>query len=349
MKMNSKNFFLLVAIGFLSIACNSDDDDYTDVPIAFEKPSNFPEVMYDLNGYPLSKAGVELGKKLFYDGRLSSDGIISCGFCHIQDDAFTHHGHTFSHGVGEGIGTRNAPPVQNMAFQNNFMWDGATDDLNALSLIPISSPIEMDGNLNTIVAMLNSDAQYKSMFARAFPNKPIDTEHMLKALGQFMVTMVSSNSKFDKYRRNETGGTLSQTELEGYAIFNQKCASCHGPNGEGQPNIEGYGYAYPPLWGEHSYNVSAGLFRLSNMAGYVYANMPFNQAMPGNPKLTVEEAWDVSAYVNSMPRPQKKFQGDWPNISKKPFDHPFGPYTDGFSEQQHKLGPFKPILAARGK
>ena len=227
MKMNSKNFFLLVALGFLSIACNSDDDDYTDVPIAFEKPSNFPEVMYDLNGYPLSKAGVELGKKLFYESRLSSDGIISCGFCHIQNDAFTHHGHTFSHGVGENIGTRNAPPVQNMAFQNNFMWDGATDDLNALSLIPISSPIEMDGNLNTIVAMLNSDAQYKSMFARAFPNKPIDTEHMLKALGQFMVTMVSYNSKFDKYRRNETGGNLTAVELEGYQLFNQKCVSCH--------------------------------------------------------------------------------------------------------------------------
>jgi thiosulfate dehydrogenase len=71
--------------------------------------------------------------------------------------------------------------------------------------------------------------------------------------------------------------------------------------------------------------------------------------MPGKPKLSVEEAWDVSAYVNSMPRPQQKFAEDWPNIAKKPFDHPFGPYTDGFSEQQHKYGPFKPILAGRGK
>jgi thiosulfate dehydrogenase len=136
---------------------------------------------------------------------------------------------------------------------------------------------------------------------------------------------------------------------KGKIVYQNQCQSCHGVDGQGQLNLAGNEYEYPPLWGDNSYNVSAGLFRLSNMAGYVYTNMPFNQAMPGNPKLSVEEAWDVSAYVNSMPRPQKKFAEDWPNIAKKPFDHPFGPYADGFSEQQHKLGPFKPILAARGK
>jgi len=137
--------------------------------------------------------------------------------------------------------------------------------------------------------------------------------------------------------------------VKGKMVYQNQCQSCHGADGQGQLNLAGNEYEYPPLWGDNSFNVSAGLFRLSNMAGYVYANMPFNQAMPGSPKLSMEEAWDVSAYVNSMPRPQRKFQEDWPNISKKPFDHPFGPYTDGFSEQQHKYGPFKPILAARGK
>ena len=137
--------------------------------------------------------------------------------------------------------------------------------------------------------------------------------------------------------------------VKGKLVYQNQCLSCHGANGEGQMNLAGNEYEYPPLWGDHSFNVSAGLFRLSNMAGYVYTNMPFNQAMPGKPKLSMEEAWDVSAYVNSMPRPQQKFAEDWPNIAKKPFDHPFGPYTDGFSEQQHKYGPFKPILAGRGK
>ena len=136
---------------------------------------------------------------------------------------------------------------------------------------------------------------------------------------------------------------------KGRLVYQNQCQSCHGADGEGQLNLTGTEYEYPPLWGEHSFNVSAGLFRLSNMAGYVYTNMPNNLAMPGKPKLTVEEAWDVSAFVNSMPRPQKKFSEDWPNVAKKPFDHPFGPYADGFSEQQHKYGPFKPIIAARGK
>ena len=75
---------------------------------------------------PLTEKGFELGKKIFYDGRLASDGVVACGFCHIQENAFTHHGHTFSHGVGDGIGTRNAPPIQNMAYQTQFFlgWSG---------------------------------------------------------------------------------------------------------------------------------------------------------------------------------------------------------------------------------
>ena len=75
--------------------------------------------------------------------------------------------------------------------------------------------------------------------------------------------------------------------------------------------------------------------------------MPFNQATHSNPKLTTEEAWDVAAYVNSQPRPKKDLSKDWPDISKKPFDHPFGPYADGFTEAQHKLGPYKPIIAKK--
>jgi thiosulfate dehydrogenase len=108
-------------------------------------------------------------------------------------------------------------------------------------------------------------------------------------------------------------------------------------------------YTYPPLWGEHSYNIGAGLFRLSRFAGYVRDNMPFNLASHKNPALTDEECWDVAAFVNSRPRPSKDLSKDWPNISKKPIDHPFGPYTDGFNEQQHKFGPFQPIIDARKK
>jgi len=135
--------------------------------------------------------------------------------------------------------------------------------------------------------------------------------------------------------------------VKGKAVYTAQCQSCHGANGEGQLSLNGVSYEYPPLWGEHSYNDGAGLFRLSNFAGYVKSNMPFKQATHDNPKLTTEEAWDVAAYVNSQPRPGKDLSNDWPHISKKPFDHPFGPYADGFSESQHKYGPYKPIIARK--
>lgn len=135
--------------------------------------------------------------------------------------------------------------------------------------------------------------------------------------------------------------------IKGKGIYTAQCQSCHGANGVGQLSLNGINYDYPPLWGQHSYNDGAGLFRLSNFAGYVKSNMPLNQTTHSNPKLSNEEAWDVAAYVNSQPRPKKDLSKDWPDISKKPFDHPFGPYTDGFNETQHKYGPYKPIIAKK--
>ena len=135
--------------------------------------------------------------------------------------------------------------------------------------------------------------------------------------------------------------------VKGKAVYIAQCQSCHGANGEGQLTLNGVSYEYPPLWGAHSYNDGAGLFRLSNFAGYVKSNMPFKQATHDYPKLTTEEAWDVAAYVNSQPRPKKDLSHDWPDVSKKPFDHPFGPYADGFSENQHKYGPYNPIITQK--
>jgi thiosulfate dehydrogenase len=128
----------------------------------------------------------------------------------------------------------------------------------------------------------------------------------------------------------------------GKNVYEQKCQSCHQANGEGIRSVDGINYIYPPLWGKHSYNIGAGLFRISNFAGYVKYNMPYGTTYEKN-LLSDEEAWDVAAYVNSMPRPTKDLSKDWPNLGGKPFDHPFGPYIDPFSEKQHKFGPYKPI------
>lgn len=126
----------------------------------------------------------------------------------------------------------------------------------------------------------------------------------------------------------------------GQQVYLSKCQRCHGADGQGTLDAGGNAYKYPPLWGDHSFNVSAGMYRLSKLAGFVKNNMPFEEASKDNPVLTNEEAWDVAAYVASQPRPMRFFPYDWPKISSKPFDFPFGPYADNFSEHQHKYGPF---------
>lgn len=128
----------------------------------------------------------------------------------------------------------------------------------------------------------------------------------------------------------------------GKAVYITKCKSCHNTNGEGMVNADHSAFVYPPLWGQQSYNTGAGLYRLSSFAKFVKCNMPFG-ASHNQPQLSDEEAWDVAAYVNTQPRPQMDVSKDWPKPEEKSFDNPAGPYVDGFSEAQHKLGPFKPI------
>ena len=127
--------------------------------------------------------------------------------------------------------------------------------------------------------------------------------------------------------------------VKGEEIYKTKCQSCHQADGQGVLASSGKSYTYPPLWGPHSYNIGAGLFRISNFAGFVKYNMPLGVTY-NTPQLSDEEAWDVAAFVNSMPRPSKDLSKDWPRIAGKPFDHPFGPYADPFPESQHKFGPW---------
>lgn len=205
----------------------SDDATYTDRSLALEVPAHFPPLAYDIAGNPPTEKGFELGRKLFYDGRLASDGLVSCAFCHIQENAFTHHGHTVSHGVEDRMGTRNALPIQNLAFFTTFMWDGATNSLELQPIIPLTSHIEMDGDLTAIVTMMKADPEYRELYRRAFANGEVNTENMLRALAQFMAMAVSANARFDQYRRHEPGGELTAEEQAGLALFDAKCASCH--------------------------------------------------------------------------------------------------------------------------
>lgn len=129
----------------------------------------------------------------------------------------------------------------------------------------------------------------------------------------------------------------------GAYVFRLTCERCHGENGSGKMNADSMTYQYPPLWGPHSYTTAAGMYRLSRLAGFIKSNMPNDKSTHEKPLLSDEDAWDVAAYISSMPRPVKKFAADWPDISKKPVDLPFGPYVDSFPEVRHKYGPFKEI------
>ncbi|WP_244406222.1 c-type cytochrome [Methylocella silvestris] len=134
----------------------------------------------------------------------------------------------------------------------------------------------------------------------------------------------------------------------GEPIYATICAACHRADGAGVPRDPGalsLGYAVPPLWGADSFNDGAGMARLITMANFAHSNMP-GGADYLNPKLSVEEAWDVAAFVESQQRPQKPgLDHDFPDLIEKPIDAPYGPYADGFSAEQHKYGPFAPIRA----
>ena len=136
----------------------------------------------------------------------------------------------------------------------------------------------------------------------------------------------------------------------GEVIYETYCAACHGVNGQGiRKGVvgDGEGYFYPPLWGPDSFNTGAGMHRLITSARFIHANMPFGATFD-MPMLSVEESWDVAAYVNAKNRPEKAgLDRDYPDRSRKPVDAPFPPFDDAFPLSQHRLGPFPPMIDAR--
>jgi cytochrome c peroxidase len=169
--------------------------------------------------------GFELGRTLFYDGRLCKDGNFPCASCHQQFTAFATYDHNLSHGYDNSFTTRNAPALQNLAWQKAFMWDGGINHLDAQPLAPITAPNEMAETVENIIKKLSAAAEYRAMFKAAFGSPQITTQRIMQALNQFEVMLVSSNSKYDKVMRGEAQFNLP--ESLGYAIFKQKCASCH--------------------------------------------------------------------------------------------------------------------------
>ena len=206
-------------------SCKKSSDKPATTPVNFVTPPGFPVTKFNFNSNPLTKEGIELGRHLFYDGRLSKDGNFPCASCHQQFAAFATFDHDLSHGFNNQFTRRNAPGLANLAWQSNFMWDGGINNLEVQPLAPITAPNEMAEDINSVVNKLNLDDQYKQLFKAAYGTEEINSQRMLKALSQFMITMVSANSKYDKVKRGEA--VFNSAEQAGYDLFKAKCASCH--------------------------------------------------------------------------------------------------------------------------
>lgn len=219
-----KVILTLVAVLILA-SCKKEIIDKVAEFAGFQKPANFPEPAYHFDTNPVTREGFELGKKLFYEPRLSRNNTVSCGSCHIQTSAFTHHGHDVSHGIDDRLGKRNAPPIMNLAWHTSFNLDGGVFDLDMQPIVPITTFEEMDETLENVLQKLKGHPEYPKLFAKAFGSEEITSARLLKALSQFMVLCISAQSKYDSVMRSETSFTAE--ELQGYELFKQKCASCH--------------------------------------------------------------------------------------------------------------------------
>jgi cytochrome c peroxidase len=199
---------------------------FTDIKdIRLPYPDHFPNPTFDFQKTPLDSTKILLGRILFYDPILSKDNSISCASCHSPYNAFAHTDHDLSHGIFDAIGTRNAPALFNLAWQKEFMWDGAINHIDMQALAPISHPDEMGSSINEVVSTLNESNAYKDLFQKAFGEKTITGAKVLKALTQFQLTLVSANAKYDKVKMGKDSFTLQ--ENNGYLLFKKNCNTCH--------------------------------------------------------------------------------------------------------------------------
>lgn len=192
--------------------------------------------------------------------------------------------------------------------------------------------------------MESIEKRINDCFERSLNGKPLkENSKEMRAMVAYMKFLGENVNKGEKAKgsgfKDLAFLNRAADPTKGKAVYDLRCASCHQPNGHGIIDGIGQSFVYPPLWGPNSFNDAAGLGRISNMAKFVKYNMPLGVSHEA-PELSDEEAWDVAAYIESKPRPHKAVPKDWPDISKKPIDHPFGPYADQFSELQHKYGPF---------
>jgi cytochrome c peroxidase len=249
------------------VACQEDPIN----PVAYD-PTPY---QLSFEGFPppplpadlvLTEAGVALGDMLFHEEAMSGDLTQSCASCHIQEFGFSDPSQ-FSIGIAGLPGRRQAMTLANLAWhRNGFFWDGRSPSLRDQALRPIQDPLEMNETLDNALAKLRDKPEYADAFVRAFGDEDITAERVGLALEQFMLTLISNDSRFDQYRRGEL--ELTESELRGYVLFNTEfdplgtvkgaeCFHCHGGFNFTNDRFSNNGLDAPPYADEGRFEVTA--------------------------------------------------------------------------------------------
>jgi len=233
-----KSVFIFIIFALFS--CRKEKVGFKPTPYSLIKPSHFPNMVIPEDN-PLTKEGVELGRFLFYEKRLSGDNTMSCATCHMPQNGFSD-ANQFSVGIDGIAGTRQSMALVNLGWENFFFWDGRSSSLEEQILEPVPNPIEMHQSWKDAVSKLNADVKYRNRFFRAFNEEGIDSVKVSKAIAQFLRTLVSGESKYDvmyKYENSMTLnsneqamlGTIDPEEWAGYDLFKSlngaDCFHCH--------------------------------------------------------------------------------------------------------------------------
>ena len=217
-------FSLFITASLLLISAG--EKNFIPTPIKFIIPKGFPKPPSNIfTKNKLTEEGFELGKKMFYDARLSKTGEISCASCHQQFASFATYDHDLSHGINNTFSTRNAPALINLAWMKEWHWDGGINHIEMQPLSPLSAADEMGEKLDSVILKLKADTAYVRMYKAAFGDARITSERMLKAFAQFTGSLISADSKYDKVKRGET--TFILPEQKGYELFKANCNGCH--------------------------------------------------------------------------------------------------------------------------
>ena len=204
-------------------SCKKNDKFITS-PLQFKIPAGWPQPIDFFTNNSGNEETFQLGRRLFYEGKLSKDGKFPCASCHQPEASYTTLEHDRSHGYNNSHTLRNAPALLNVAWANRLFRDGSQDHLS-VSLTHITRANEMGESMDSVLQKLQKDTTYIRLFREAFGDNKITSDRLLLSLKQFVGFIISDNSKYDMVMRGE--GTFNNAEENGYTIFKAKCATCH--------------------------------------------------------------------------------------------------------------------------